>query len=60
MSLLGLLEDIPPAIARPVLALVAGIVRLALAGDDPKKREDALMKTAEDLKREADRTKFGG
>lgn len=63
MSILGTvieaLDDVPAEIVRPIVTLIGGIVRLARAGDDAGKRQAALMRTAEDLKRELDRQKFG-
>ena len=59
MSLLGLLSDIPAEVVRPVAVLIGGIIRVVRAGDDPRAREDALMRTAEDLKAELDNQKFG-
>lgn len=57
LDLLGV--DIPPAIVRPVVALLGGIIGVVLAGDDSAKRFEALARTAEKLKAELDAAKFG-
>ncbi len=60
---MSVLEDvfgkIPSAVIRPVLALVGVIVDLVKAGDDPKAREEALMRAAETMKAELDHQRWG-
>lgn len=58
-AILGILSDIPAEVVRPVAALVGGIIRVVRAGDDPRARQDALMRTQEDLKAELDNQRFG-
>jgi hypothetical protein len=56
---MSLLEDIPAEAVSPVLALIGAIVRIIQAGGDDKRREEALMQAAEDMKAELDKAKFG-
>lgn len=59
LKLLGLIDDVPIEVVRPVVALVGGIVNVVRAGSDAQKRFEALAKTAEQLKAELDDAKFG-
>ena len=55
---MSFLDNVPAAVISPVLALVNGIIRLVQAKNDDE-RIEALMKSAEDAKAEADKIKFG-
>lgn len=53
------LEQVPSGAMSIVLSFVGAIVDVLQAGSDLKKREEALMKAAEDVKAELDRIRFG-
>lgn len=53
-------ESIPAGALSAVLGLINAIVSVIQAGDDAKRREEALMAAAEHLKAEMDRLRFPG